>query len=79
MSLLVHKYELIKVKDGDAIQEMFERFNDIMNGIKALVKTYTNLELVFAKVVVSYKECYPKSQGSFNSTIGGVAWISSHS
>ena len=46
VSLLVHKYELFKMKEGEGIQEMFDRFNDILNGLKALGKSYTNSELV---------------------------------
>ena len=46
VSLLIHKYELFKMKEGEGIQEMFDRFNDILNGLKALCKTYSNPELV---------------------------------
>ena len=42
----MHKYELFKMKQGEGIQEMFNRFNDILNGLKALGKTYSNSELV---------------------------------
>ena len=45
-SLLVHQYELFKMKPHESIQEMFDRFNDIINGLKALGKTYTHSELV---------------------------------
>ena len=45
VSLLVHKYELFKMK-GEGIQEMFDRFNDILNGLRALGNTYSNSELV---------------------------------
>ena len=45
-SLLVHQYELFKMKPPESIQEMFDRFNDIINGLKALGKTYTHSELV---------------------------------
>ena len=34
------------MNEGDEIQEMFDRFNDILNGLKALGKTYFNPELV---------------------------------
>ena len=46
VSLLVHKYELLKMKEGERIQEMFDRFNDILNGLRTLGKTYSNSELV---------------------------------
>ena len=34
------------MKEGEGIQEIFDRFNDILNGLKALGKTYSNSELV---------------------------------
>ena len=34
------------MKEGERIQEMFDRFNDILNGLKAFRKTYSNLELI---------------------------------
>ena len=46
VSLLVHKYELFKMKEGEGIQEIFDRFNDILNGLKALSKTYSNSDIV---------------------------------
>ena len=46
VSLFVHKYELFKMKEGEGIQEMFDRLNDILNGLKALEKTYSNSELL---------------------------------
>ena len=46
ISLLVHKYELFKMEEDESIQEMFDRFNDILNGLKSLGKSYTNSEIV---------------------------------
>ena len=46
VSLLINKYELFKMKEGEGIQEMFDRFNDILNGLRALGKTYSNSKLV---------------------------------
>ena len=34
------------MKEGEGIQEMFDQFNDILNGLKVLRKTYSNSELV---------------------------------
>ena len=34
------------MKSDESIQAMFDRFNDIVNGLKALGKTYTHSELV---------------------------------
>ena len=47
------------MKEGEGIQEMFDRFNDILNGLRAFRKTYSNLELV-RKIL----RAPPKSQAS---------------
>ena len=60
----MHKYELFKMKEGEGIQEMFNRFNDILNGLKALGKTYSNFKLV-QKVL----RALPKSWASKNYAI----------
>ena len=59
MSLLIHKYKLLKMKEGEGIQEMFDRFNDILNGLKELGKTYSN-----SKLVRKILRAFPKSQAS---------------
>ena len=46
VSLLVYKFELFKIKEREGIQEMFDRFNDILNGLKPLGKTYSNSKLI---------------------------------
>ena len=46
ISLLVQKYKLFKMEEEEYIQNMFNRFNDIINGLKSLGKTYINQELV---------------------------------
>ena len=46
ISLLVHKYELFKMEEDESIQEMFDCFNDILNGLKSLGKSYTNYEIM---------------------------------
>ena len=33
ISLLVHKNDLFKMEEEEPIQEMFDRFNDIINGL----------------------------------------------
>ena len=45
VSPIVYKYKIFKMKEGEGIQEMFDRFNDILNGIKALEKTTQTLSL----------------------------------
>ena len=46
ISLLVHKYELFKMEEDESIQEMFDRFNDILNCLKSLGKSYINSEIM---------------------------------
>ena len=43
---LVHKYELFKMEEEESIQEVFECFNDIINGLKSLGKTCSNSKFV---------------------------------
>ena len=40
INLLVHVYELFLLKDNETIVEMITRFTDIVNGLKALGKSY---------------------------------------
>ena len=44
--LFVHKYQLFKMDKDESIQEMVDRFNDMLNGLKSLGKSYTNSEIV---------------------------------
>jgi hypothetical protein len=46
ISRLVHEYELFCVKSEESISEMFTRFTNIINLLKALGKCYTNVENV---------------------------------
>ncbi|XP_012468724.1 uncharacterized protein LOC105786793 [Gossypium raimondii] len=46
ISLLALDYELFKEKLDERIKEIFDRFTDIINGLKALGKTYANKEMV---------------------------------
>ena len=46
INMLVHKYELFKIKHDESITAMFTHFTDIINGLKSLGKSYTNSELV---------------------------------
>ena len=40
INLVVHSYELFFMKDNETIVEIIARFTDIVNGLKALGKTY---------------------------------------
>jgi hypothetical protein len=44
ISRLVHEYELFCMKSEECISEMFTRFTNIINSLKALGKCYTNVE-----------------------------------
>ncbi|XP_028070162.1 uncharacterized protein LOC114272640 [Camellia sinensis] len=46
VSLLVHNYELFKMKHDENISQMFTRVTDIINSLKSLEKTYRNVEIV---------------------------------
>ncbi|VFQ93973.1 unnamed protein product, partial [Cuscuta campestris] len=43
---LTHVYELFSMKENEKIEEMFERFSNIINPLNLLGKTYTDRELV---------------------------------
>jgi cell division protein FtsB len=46
MNMLIHEYELFVMKKDENISEMSTRFTNIVNGLKALGKIYTNQENV---------------------------------
>ena len=46
INMLVHNYELFRMKTDESITEMFTRFTDIINGLKSLGKVYPNNEQV---------------------------------
>ncbi|VFQ61954.1 unnamed protein product [Cuscuta campestris] len=46
IDFLTQEYELFRMKEGEKIDEMFERFSKIINDLHALKKTYTNKDLV---------------------------------
>ncbi|KAB1223953.1 hypothetical protein CJ030_MR2G026934 [Morella rubra] len=39
ISMLVHSYELFKMRSDESISSMFTRFTDIINGLNLLVKS----------------------------------------
>ena len=51
--MLVHNYELFKMKSEESITQMFTHFTDIINGLKSLDKYYSNSDLV-GKVLRSF-------------------------
>ena len=46
-NILVHEYELFRMKLEETLSEMFARFTSITNGLKALGKEYSNMDLVW--------------------------------
>ena len=46
ISMLVHSYELFKMKSEENIGDMLTRFTNIVNDLNALGKVYTNSDLV---------------------------------
>ena len=45
-NLLVHQYELFKMKDGEEIEAMFSRFQVLVSGLQVLDKSYTTTDHV---------------------------------
>ncbi len=45
-NLLMHSFELFRMKLSETINEMYTRFIDVVTGLKALGKCFSNLELV---------------------------------
>ena len=46
INILVHSYELFRLKPSESIGDMYTRFTDVINGLKALGKSFSNFELV---------------------------------
>ncbi|CAL9106917.1 unnamed protein product [Musa textilis] len=46
INLLVHSYELFRMKPSESIGDMYTRFIDIVNGLKALRIGFSNFQLV---------------------------------
>ena len=46
ISVLVHRFELFKMKENETISEMVTRFTDITNSLASLGKEYTQVEKV---------------------------------
>ncbi|VFQ79452.1 unnamed protein product [Cuscuta campestris] len=46
IDFLTQEYEMFRMKEGEKIDNMFDRFSKIINDLHALKKTYTNKDLV---------------------------------
>ena len=46
INLLLHSFELFRMKPRETIGDMFTRFTDVVNGLKGLGKSFSDFELV---------------------------------
>ena len=46
INLLLHSFELFRMKPSETIGDMFTRFTDVVNGLKGLEKSFSDFELV---------------------------------
>ena len=46
MTILTYEYEMFRMKEGEAVGEMFERFTKVIGGLKALGQTYSNHQVI---------------------------------
>ncbi|OAY24807.2 hypothetical protein MANES_17G026196v8 [Manihot esculenta] len=60
MESLIYQYELFKMKSDETISQMYDRFIEIIGGMKSLGKTFTNEELVKKILRCLPKEWLPK-------------------
>ncbi|VFQ82901.1 unnamed protein product [Cuscuta campestris] len=78
IDFLTHEYEMFRMKEGEKIDDMFDRFSKIINDLHALKKTYANKDLV-RKILRSLTpewrskaDAIYESIGVSNVTIGGL-------
>ncbi|VFQ79933.1 unnamed protein product [Cuscuta campestris] len=78
IDFLTQEYEMFRMKEGEKIDDMFDRFSKIINDLHALKKTYTNKDLV-RKILRSLTpewrskaDAIYKSIGVSNVTIDGL-------
>src|SRR5436853_5243409 len=82
ISVLVHRFELFTMNDGESISEMISRFTDITNTLIGLGKTYTQVEMVrkillaltseWEKNVTAIEEANDLSTLSVENLIGNI-------
>ena len=46
INLLMHDFELFRMKPSETVIDMYTRFTDVVNGLKALGNCFSNFELV---------------------------------
>ncbi|KAG8655688.1 hypothetical protein MANES_04G060401v8 [Manihot esculenta] len=62
MESLIYQYELFKMKSDETINQMYDRFIEIIGGMKSLRKTFTNEELLKKILRCLPKEWLPKRE-----------------
>src|SRR3954463_2049190 len=60
ISVLLHKFELFSMNDGESIKDMYTRFTDITNSLIGLGKTYTSVECV-RKILLALNSDWEKN------------------
>uniref|UniRef100_A0A1S3Y8Y9 CCHC-type domain-containing protein n=1 Tax=Nicotiana tabacum TaxID=4097 RepID=A0A1S3Y8Y9_TOBAC len=69
VDFLTHAYELFHMKEGEKVDEMFERFSNIVNDLHALKKTFTDRELV-RKILRSLTPAWRSKADAIQESIG---------
>ena len=46
VTILTYEYEMFRMKEGEGVGEMFERFTKIIGGLKALGQNYSNHQII---------------------------------
>jgi len=55
--MLVHQYELFKMKDDESIEQMYSRFQTLVSGLQILKKSYVASDHV-SKILRSFSELF---------------------
>nr|XP_018623550.1 uncharacterized protein LOC108943686 [Nicotiana tomentosiformis] len=56
INMLVHDYELFRMKEGESIEEVFERFSKIIGDLKTFGKLYSSGDQEEKKKIVAFKD-----------------------
>ncbi|VFQ70406.1 unnamed protein product [Cuscuta campestris] len=69
IDFLTQEYEMFRMKEGEKIDDMFDRFSKIINDLHALKKTYANKDLV-RKILRSLTPEWRSKADAFYESIG---------
>ena len=84
ISILIHRFELFKMKENETISEMVTRFTDIINSLVALGKKYTQVEKVRRFSVHSHQigrkknYCNRRNKWPLNNVISLISNLMAH-